>query len=359
MRKIIITLVLVFVSCDFKDDELVYEQKIVLWANLQANFPLVDTVFVSRTADIDEDAVSQELWVNDAEVRIIGDSINMLLQPVAGHGGRYFTDNEYVFEGGLTYQILVIHDNDSVYGMTTIPEKMEIEAVPESIYECNGNSYTVPEVNLDNFDMNLFPPITGAIDTVVLRQGECFTESFASYPLFQVDFNEEDYQTVRIINYALEADSVGPEPYNDLNSNGVWDNDEYYYDWNKNGTHDSCFVNLIYDSAYVDIYEIWKEEFLRGSNDNPSWFLNTPYRYNPWTWRVETAPVSMSWLFYDYYGLQLMIFQATDDATFNYFEGLPEFNPYVLPTSNVVNGYGLVSSTASVAFLVYLKPDDN
>jgi hypothetical protein len=114
---------------------------------------------------------------------------------------------------------------------------------------------------------------------------------------------------------------------------------------------------LIYDSTYVNIYELWKTPFLRGSAAETGWRVNSPYRYNPWTWIIEINPVNISWLFYDYYGLHLMVFQATDDATFNYFEGLPQFNPYVLPTSNVVNGYGLVSSSASIAFLVYVKPD--
>ncbi|MDP6261456.1 MAG: DUF4249 family protein [Candidatus Marinimicrobia bacterium] len=359
MKKILIILPFIFMSCSINDENIVYEEKLVLWANIQANFPLVDTVFVSRSAALDENAVSEELWISDAEVRVIGDSINLLLQPVAGRAGRYFTDEDYVFQGGGTYQVLVIHENDTVSGITTVPEKMEITSVPESNFECDGNVYTVPEINVNNFNPFFFPPITGSVDTVILRQGKCFTESFASYPLFQVDFNEEDYQTVRILNYALEADSVGPEPYNDINNNGLWDSNEYYEDWNQNGIHDSCFINLIYDSAYVDIYELWKSRFLRGSKNNPSWYLNTPYRYNPWTWRIETAPVSVSWLFYDYYGLQLLVFQATDDATFNYFQGMPEFNPYVLPNSNIVNGYGLVSSSASVAFLVYIKKDDS
>ena len=64
----------------------------------------------------------------------------------------------------------------------------------------------------------------------------------------------------------------------------------------------------------------------------------------------------MSWLFYDYYGYHLMTFQATDEAFFNYFQGLPEFNTFVLPASNVVGGYGLVSSSASKSFLVYVAP---
>ena len=51
-----------------------------------------------------------------------------------------------------------------------------------------------------------------------------------------------------------------------------------------------------------------------------------------------------------------MTFQATDEAFFDYFQGLPEFNTFVLPTSNVEGGYGLVSSSASKSFLVYVAP---
>ena len=104
---------------------------------------------------------------------------------------------------------------------------------------------------------------------------------------------------------------------------------------------------------------MWKEPFPRGSQQETGWLKNSPYRYNPWPWNVETAPVSMTWLFFDYYGLQLITFQATDDATFNYFQGLSEFNQYVMPNSNIVNGYGLVSSSASSSFLIYIKRDES
>ncbi len=360
MKKIFFILSFVFLSSCINDDTIEYEEKLVLWANIQANFPLTDTVFVSHTSALDEHAVSGQLWISAAEVRVIGDTVNLLLPPVPSRPGRYFTDNNYVFQGGATYKVMAIYKSDTVSGTTTVPEKMEITSVPESIFACQGKSYTVPKVNVNNFDPFTWPPsITGPIDTVILRQGECFTESFASYPLYQVDFNQEDYETVRILTYATEADTIGLEPFEDSNHNGIWKYNEHFEDWNQNNIRDSCYINLIYDSAYVDIYELWKSPFLRGSANETGWRVNSPYRYNPWVWRIETSPVSISWLFYDYYGLQLMVFQATDDATFNYFEGLPEFNPYVLPTSNVVNGYGLVSSTAFVAFLVYVKPDNS
>ena len=359
MKRILSIFAFMLFSCSINDDQVTYEEKIVLWANLRSNFPLIDTVFVSKSASLNENIPSKDLWIQDAQVHIIGDTVNLYLYPIPGAAGRYFTNSNYIFKGGETYKVQAVVGDDTVSGVTTIPEKMEISAEPQSIYNCKDNNYNVPEININNYDPWSFPPITGAIDTLTLQQGECFTESFASYPLFKINFNEEDYQTVRIMTFALEADSVDLEPYTDTNNDGIWNTDEYFDDWNQNGLRDSCFINLIYDTTYKDVYELWKETYPRGSNADLGWKKNTPFRYNPWPWNVETSPVSMTWLFYDYYGLQLITFQATDDATFNYFQGLPEFNQFVMPNSNIVNGYGLVSSSASKSFLIYLKRDDS
>ena len=359
MKNILFIISFLILSCTINDDQVEYEEQLVLWANLRANFPLIDTVFVSRSANLKENISSKELWIDDAQVQIIGDTINLVLDPVLDSPGRYFTNSNYIFQGGEIYQVLAIHGIDTISGMTVIPGKMEISATPESIYSCKGTTFNVPEININNYDPTIWPPITGHIDTLTLKQGECFTESFASYPLFKIDFNEQDYETIRILSLALDADSVNLEPFTDLNNDGLWNEDEYFDDWNQNGIRDSCLINLIYDSTYKDIYALWKNEFPRGSQQETGWFKNSPYRYNPWPWNVETAPVSMTWLFFDFYGLHLMTFQATDDASFNYFQGLPEFNQYVMPNSNVVNGYGLVSSSASNSFLVYIKRDES
>jgi len=357
MKKILIIFTFIFFSCSINDDQAMYEEKLVLWANLRSNFPLIDTVFVARSASLNEEISSKDLWIDDAQVSIIGDTVNILLEPVTNSPGRYFTNADYIFQGGIAYRVEAIVGDDTLSGVTTIPEKMEIISEPQSIYTCKGNSYDVPQININNYDPWSFPPITGPIDTLTLQQGECFTESFASYPLFKINFNEEDYQTVRIMTYAIDADSIDLEPFTDTNNDGVLNENEYFDDWNQNGFHDSCFINLIYDTTYKDVYELWKETYPRGSNEELGWKKNTPFRYNPWPWNVETSPISIGWLFFDYYGLQLITFQATDDATFNYFQGLPEFNQFVLPNSNIVNGYGLVSSSASRSFLVYIKRD--
>jgi len=359
MKRILIIFTFIFFSCSINDDQVTYEEKLVLWANLRSNFPLIDTVFVAKSASLNEQVSSKDLWVNEAQVYIIGDTVNLALMPVVDSPGRYFTNSNYIFQGGMTYKVEAVFENDTISGVTTIPQKMEIISEPQTIYTCKNSTYDVPQININNYDAWSFPPITGPIDTLTLSQGECFTESFASYPLFKINFNEEDYQTVRIMTFALDADSIDLEPYTDTNNDGIWNENEYFDDWNQNGLRDSCFINLIYDTTYKDVYELWKETFPRGSGEKSGWEKNTPFRYNPWPWNVETSPVSMNWLFFDYYGLQLMTFQATDDATFNYFQGLPEFNQFVMPNSNVVNGYGLVSSSASRSFLVYIKRDQS
>ena len=208
MKNILFIISFLILSCTINDDQVEYDEQLVLWANLRANLPLIDTVFVTRSANLKENVSSKQLWIDDAQVHIIGDTIDLLLNPVFNSPGRYFTNSNYIFQGGEIYQVLAIHGIDTISGMTVIPGKMEISATPESIYSCKGTTFNVPEININNYDPTIWPPITGHIDTLTLKQGECFTESFASYPLFKIDFNEQDYETIRILSLALDADSV-------------------------------------------------------------------------------------------------------------------------------------------------------
>ena len=43
---------LILKSCSFNDSEMVYEEKLVVFASISANLPIIDTVIVSKTADI-------------------------------------------------------------------------------------------------------------------------------------------------------------------------------------------------------------------------------------------------------------------------------------------------------------------
>ena len=59
---------LMFFSCEFNDQEIEYQEKIVVFGSIVANMPITDTVTVSRSASISEDILAQDLWINDAEV---------------------------------------------------------------------------------------------------------------------------------------------------------------------------------------------------------------------------------------------------------------------------------------------------
>ena len=120
--------------------------------------------------------------------------------------------------------------------------------------------------------------------------------------------------------------------FNDNNDNGIFDEGEFFSDRNRNGSRDSCYVNLIYSDEkglfdndsldYNRVANIWKNPLKRGSADG-TWRENSPYRNNPWLWNVDTAPSPIMWLYFDYYGYYMMTYKSTSDSYFNYFRGDP------------------------------------
>ena len=152
MKRILIIFTFIFFSCSINDDQVTYEEKLVLWANLRSNFPLIDTVFVAKSASLNEQVSSKDLWVNEAQVYIIGDTVNLALMPVVDSPGRYFTNSNYIFQGGMTYKVEAVFENDTISGVTTIPQKMEIISEPQTIYTCKNSTYDVPQININNYD---------------------------------------------------------------------------------------------------------------------------------------------------------------------------------------------------------------
>ena len=69
---IIIVLALSIQSCSFDDDVIKYEQKVVVFASINAGFPVIDTVFVSRSASVEEEIMrikgfKWKLWLSPTE----------------------------------------------------------------------------------------------------------------------------------------------------------------------------------------------------------------------------------------------------------------------------------------------------
>ena len=383
-------------SCDFNDQEMIYEEKLVVFASIVANMPVTDTVFVSRSASLDEEVFSGSLWIDNADVRLIHDSSAAELVFHSVGKGRYFpirpaADMEeisdylnYIIQPGDTYRLVVIHDQDSVIASTEVPENFNILPADIGNYTCpDGEILPVRNVDVNNLDelslvelLQLYQdPVDFVaanninVDSVIFRFGDCFTKSFASYPMFGIDFNDDDYNTIQIISLALEANTVELEPLVDINNDGNVDENEFS-DRNRNGIRDSCFINLIYNEqkakyfendslSYNDIARIWKSPLIRGAEEG-TWRENSPYRNNPWLWNIESAPTVVMWLYFDYYGYYLMNFNATSESYFNYFSGDPVGqNIYLLPDSNLEDGLGVFYSSASTSFLVYVDRYDD
>ena len=258
-----------------------------------------------------------------------------------------------------------------------MPEKIEITSAEMSEYTCSdGSTEPVSIIDVNNLENLTFAQMLSLyqnsleyieqndinVDSVEFKIGDCYTKSFASAPMFGVDYNQDDYNTIQIISNALESDVLGLEPFDDENQNGVFDEGENFSDRNRNGLRDSCYINLIYSNEkglfdndsldYNRLANIWKNPLKRGVADG-TWRENSPYRNNPWLWNVDAAPSPIMWLYFDYYGYYMMTYKSTSDSYFNYFQGDPVGqNIYLLPASNFEGGLGVFYSSSSTSFIV-------
>ena len=359
MKKGLLLLPLLIHTGCIDEEPAAYEEKLVVYASLTAGLPmgvLGDTCIVSLSADITEEKDPQGLFVSDALVTVheVGKTATDTPFPVTGSPGRYLPKESVIFDPGKTYRLEATWQDFNVYGETKVPENIEFSSPSGETYICDGNERLVDNVNTENFDIAWLKATGGfeeifqkidftKISTAIYRNERCYVGSFASFPLFFLNFNSEDYSTIQISSFALESEVRGLEP---LMGSG---DDNPFFDYNRNGMRDSTFVNLIYDTT--SLYQLWKEDYLRLENGDP-------YRINPFQWQVVESPVPMSWLFFNYYGLHLITLSATDDNYYNYYSGDPVAqNEFLLPEGNIIDGYGLFFSKASKAFLVNIVPD--
>ena len=116
-------------GCDgFNDAESPYIEKYVVFANLSGNQAMInDTVFVSRSASLDETIDAEKLWVDDAKVTISGDMIDVQAYPVSGRPGRYQTDKSIIYLPGKTYKLTVEVGGQVLSSETTIPKSLNID----------------------------------------------------------------------------------------------------------------------------------------------------------------------------------------------------------------------------------------
>ena len=331
-----------FITCDLPVDSPGYEEKLVVFGNLTAEMPLVDTIYVSHSYYIDEPHETDDKWINSAEVSINDGDTTISLLPIEGFPGRYldplFYNHEYTVQPNTTYSLEVSWQGDTVTAETTVPDVFSIHSITSDQWECEEEVIPIDIINLyqgiytteylqtvflelendgDFSNSTIFP-----MDTIVYKEDDCYTSSFASVPFFYIA-RESDYEPamMRMTSYALTGDF----PY----SNAIFDTS-----FSANAFKGLMHVETVGDTT---VY----------------------YRPNPLVWNLSQPEIDMGWLAFNYYGPHLIIFQAADQDFRDYFEGDPlGQNQYILPNSNIEGGYGLFSSTYFRYFLVYLEKEE-
>ena len=88
----------------------------------------------------------------------------------------------------MNYKLTVLVNGKTLTAETTIPKSLKIDADTElKDYTCgDGTTLPVKVINTNNID-NEGNPIPNKVDTLDYNYGECFTGSFASYPMFALD----------------------------------------------------------------------------------------------------------------------------------------------------------------------------
>ena len=125
-KKLIVISLLIFIGCDIQDVDSPYIERITVFANIQANLPMLDTLFVSRTASIDEKIDSEQLWISNAIVKISDGKQIETAFPITGRPGRYLTRKDYFYRPGTKYNLTVEIDGKTLTAETTTQEKMVI-----------------------------------------------------------------------------------------------------------------------------------------------------------------------------------------------------------------------------------------
>tara|TARA_B100001029_G_scaffold178490_1_gene185374 strand:- start:411 stop:1721 length:1311 start_codon:yes stop_codon:yes gene_type:complete len=429
IRFIFILTIFLFYSCinELPNYDNSYEEKLTVFSNIELQqlnsdslLMNIGTIYVSLTAGLEQDIQKDSLYIDDANISMeYQDNQN---QSVVINNCDLLTDNPcfeyeasqlgYILRNGPpvkpnlgdSVRLEVSYKEYLISASTRLPEDIIISSIDNSPYLCEGNQLPVKTINTDNFlpvfeslvdfffneglidfnnldELNPFNLINSLdslnyskyknfinmeLDDSILSKiqlrdnGNCYIGSFASYPYFRINFESNSNTSINIINTALESERTkniyeqgNNETGEDLNCNDI----------KGEGYNAGYYENLFYDYACqydvaFDIFKIWKDDITYDE-------YNRMRFTNPFVWLADTSPIPMMWLYFNYYGLQLINVQVVDQAYYDYFTGDPfvfnnQQNQFILPDSNIKNGYGLFSSNLSKLFFIYAErhPDN-
>ncbi len=329
--RFLVAISLLFISCEPSVDSGIYKEKLVVFGNLKANRPLVDTVYVSLSSAINEAHESEEKWVSDARVSLSDGDTTLHLSPAPIEPeipGRYIDSvGRYIVKPNKTYTLNVSWKDYHITATTTVPDTLHLSGIQSSDWECNGEPVWVDSIDLhldDNphwlirqaFKTQDFSKLK--MDTITYREGDCYTTSFASVPMFIVQWEaESDPGLIRVVSHSLENK-------------------------HENAIFDTTLSATIFKGAMMI-----DEEGLY-------------YRNTPVIWNLSQPILNFGWLSFNYYGVHMIEIQVADQNFLDYYRGFPmgpPQNQYILPDGNIEEGYGLFSSTFSRIFFVYIKEE--
>ncbi|MAJ45438.1 MAG: hypothetical protein CMF96_11945 [Candidatus Marinimicrobia bacterium] len=413
--------ILIFCSCNLElpSTNNSYEEKLTVFSNIEIQQLKTDslimnigTIYISLTAGLNQDIQKDSLYIKNANISMM--YLNSQNQDVVinncTESSNYICfeynedQNGYIIKNGPpinpnlgdTIHLQVSYQDYEITAKTKLPNDIIISSNDSSPYLCDGDELPVKTVNTDNFlpvfeslisfffnegiisfdninELNPFDLINNLdslnytkyqefienlddslLSSIDLRDnGNCYIGSFASYPYFRINFESNSNTSINIINTALESERIKNTFEQGNNETGI---DLNCNDIRGEGNSAGYYQNLFYDyacqyDATFDIFKIWKDD-ITFDEENRLRFTN------PFVWLADTSPIPMMWLYFNYYGLQLINVQVVDEAYYEYFTGDPfvfnsQQNQFILPDSNINNGYGLFSSNLSKSFFIY------
>jgi len=315
------------VACNLPVEESAYEEKLVVFGHLVANVQTADTIFVSRSFEIEESHEYQGKWVVDATVTIFDGETTFALAPVAGRPGRYLEQAvpRLIIQPGWTYRLDVVWGDDHVTAFTTVPDSFALTSTFSSDWLCEDAPVPVDSIVLyeDEYSELAWRQAVAsgdfsalAMDTVIYREGPCYATSFASIPLFVLEWAAFDPTgIVRVSTLALD---------------------------------DTVSLAIVDSSLAAHIF---KGHLLVDADGNY-------FRSGSFVWNSSIEIIPFTWLYFNYYGPHLITVKVTDDHFSEYFEGNPlRQSNFNIPTSNIEGGFGLFSSSNARSFFVYVAQD--
>lgn len=321
------SMILLIGGCEWALDESAYEEKLVVFGHLRANNPLLDTVFVSLSHAIDESIDLPGKWISDAKVTLWdGETPVFCLLPVEGRPGRYLDQHwrpHHIHRARL-YEMAVTWGEYRAQAYTQVPDTFVVESAASTEWSCLDQPVIVPAIDLhytDN-DPNAIAQAleTGRyrnlkMDTVYYRQDVCYASSMASIPLFILHLESEsssDSCVARITTLAMD---------------------------------DDVKKAIIDTSSLANTLKGTMREDEDGNR----------YRSQSYTWTSGADIIFFNWVSFNYYGPHMVTIEVTDESLHEYLEGSAEgYNPFKPPGGNIEGGYGLLYSSYTYSFVVYV-----